>query len=125
MLNLRQSSVKREQKTALFLREISKIIQELSLDEPDVAKVFVTNIKMSKDYGICFVHFSTFTDKKDFDIALEKLILYKPSIRKALAKSIGGRYASNLVFLYDLAKEKERTLNNIFDKIAQEEEKHN
>ena len=116
-----QSSIKREQKTALFFREISNLIQKLSLDEPEISKVYVTKVKLSKDSGICFVYFSTYQNKEDFNNALEVLKLYKPSLRTALSKAVTGRYTPNLVFLYDAAKEKERKLTELLDKVSQED----
>ena len=116
------SQIKREQKSSLYLHEISSLIQTLSLDEPKLIKVFVTRVSLSKDYGICFVYFSTYTDKTAFDEALEILKLYKPSLRKALSGRIVGRYTPNLVFLYDETKEKERKIEDLLDKVAQEED---
>ena len=115
-------SVKREQKTALFMREISSLIQRLSQDEPILIKVYVTKVKLSADYKICYIYFSTYSDNKaDFDSALQVLKLYKPSMRKAVAESIGGRYTTDLIFLYDEAKEKERKILSLLDKVKEEE----
>ena len=115
-------NVKREQKAALFMREISSLIQKLSLDEPVLSKVYVTRVSLSGGYKICYIYFSTYTDnKKDFDQALEILKLYKPSMRQAMAKAVGGRYTTDLVFLYDEAKEKERKMYALLDKVKQEE----
>jgi ribosome-binding factor A len=115
-------SVKREQKTSLFTREISSLIQQLSLDEPALSKIFVTKVKLSADYGILFVYFSTYLAKADFDEALKVLKLYKPSLRKALASTVLSRHTPNLVFLYDQDKEKERKLNDLLDKVKHEDE---
>lgn len=116
------SQRKREQKTALFFREISSLIQSLSLDEPKLFKIFVSRAKLSKDYRICFVYFSTYSDnKKDFDEALEILKLYKPSLRSAISKSIPSKYMADLVFLYDESKEKEREINKLLDEVKQKE----
>lgn len=115
-------SVKREQKTALFMREISSLIQQLSLDEPKLMKVFVTKVKLSNDYKICCVYLSTYTDnKEDFDVALEVLKLYRPSMRNAIAKDIGGRYTTDLHFMYDENKDKERHILDLLDKVKEEE----
>jgi len=111
---------KREQKTSLFFHEISSLIQQLAMDEPAIAKVYVTQVRLSRDYNICFVYFSTFAEKKDFDEALKILKLYKPSLRKAMAQKISAKYAADLVFLYDEVKEKERKMQELLDKVAKE-----
>lgn len=105
------------------MREISTLIQQLSLDEPSLTKVFVTRVRLSADYGILFVYFSTYLSKTDFDEALKILKLYKPSLRKALASTVLSRHTPDLVFLYDESKEKERSLNELLDRVKQEDEK--
>jgi ribosome-binding factor A len=115
------SQRKREQKTALYLREISSLVQTLSLDEPVLQKVYVTRVELSKDYKVCYVYFSTYKGRFDFDEALQVLKLYKSSLRKALASTITGKYVPELRFLYDETKEKERSLLDLLDKVKEEE----
>ena len=117
------SSVKREQKTALFFREISSLVQSLSIDEPKLAKVYVTRVSLSGGYKFCYIYFSTYAEREDFDEALEVLKLYKASMRQALAKRISSRYVADLVFVYDETKEKERRILEVLDKVRREEEK--
>ena len=116
-------SIKREQKTSLFMREISSLIQRISPDEPTLIKVFVTRVELTDDYSRCYVYFSTYFGREDFDEALKILKLYKPSIRKALASTIMSRHTPDLVFLYDETKEKERKINDLLDKVKKEDEK--
>ena len=117
----KSTSRKREQKTSLFLREISSIIQTLVQDEPALLKVFITKVELAKNYSTCYVYFSTYTDKSDFDEALEILKLYRPSIRKALGQAVSGRYVPDLRFVYDEDKEKERNILNLLDKVAEQD----
>ncbi|MBU4269843.1 ribosome-binding factor A [Candidatus Dependentiae bacterium] len=119
-MDFKPSNKKREQKTSLFFHEISNLIRTLALDEPDLMKVFVTRVTLSNDYGICFVYFSTYADKSDFDKALPILKLYKNSLRKTLAQIISSRYAANLVFLYDETKDKERKINALLDEAVKD-----
>jgi ribosome-binding factor A len=119
-MDFKSSNRKREQKTSLFFHEISSLVQQLSLDELDLSKVFVTRVRLSNDYKICFVYFSTYTDKAEFDKALKILKLYKPSLRRAMAQSVPGKYTADLVFLYDETKEKERKMNELLDKVAKD-----
>ena len=84
------SERKREQKTILYYHALASMLQQLSVDEPEVSKVFVTKTKLSSDYKICYVYFATYGDKADFKTALDVLKLYKPSMRKALSKEVGG-----------------------------------
>jgi ribosome-binding factor A len=119
----RASEVKREQKKSLYLQEISALVRQIALDEPALSSLFVTRVELSRDTGICYVYFSTHTDKKAFDEGLEILKLYKPSMRKTLAQTLRARYVPNLVFLYDEAKEKERRVTELLDKISRENDR--
>ena len=112
--------IKRERKKALFLREVSTLIQKISEDEPAVRNVYVTRVELSADTGICYVYFSCYVDKADFKEALDVLKLYKPSMRSFLAKSLSLRYAPNLVFLYDEKKEKIQKIDQLLDEVHQE-----
>ena len=112
--------VKRERKKSLFLREISKLVQKISLDEKVIASVYVNRVDLSADTGILYVYFASYTDKEAFDKALPFLKLYKPSMRKFLAGALKLRYAPNLVFLFDEKKEKVRKIESLLDKVHEE-----
>jgi len=114
-------NVKREQKKSFLLKEISALVRQITSDEPELSSLFVTRVEMSKDGGVCYVYFSTYTDKEAFDEGLKILKLYKPSMRKALADAMQARYVPNLVFRYDETKEKERRVTRLLDKIQEEE----
>lgn len=120
------SKIKRERKKALFLRKVSELIQSLASEDPLVASVFITHVELSADTGVCYIYFSAYPDATDrntktiFEEALEKLKLYKPSMRSALAKMLHGRYVPNLVFLFDEKREKVERINDLLDQ-AQEE----
>ena len=126
MFNPRYQEIKREKKKSLFLHEITTLVQALAGDDPIVARVYVTRVDFSADYGICYVYFSTFGEfsESTFNEVLDRLKLYKPSMRKALAERIPGRYTPDLVFFYDKSKEKEFKLNQLLDKVSQELKEH-
>lgn len=120
MKKSRVYDIKREQKKSFLLNEVSALVRQVAADEPKLSYLFVTRVELSKDKGICYVYFSTHTDKKAFDEGLEILKLYKPSMRKALGDSMKTRYVPNLVFRYDDTKDKERRVTGLLDKIQQE-----
>lgn len=122
MFNPRCQNIKREKKKALFLREITAMVQALGGDDQAVAQVYVTRIDFSDDYGICHVYFSTYSEFSEelFSKVLERLKLYKPSMRKALAGRIQSRYTPDLIFFYDKTKEKAFKINQILDKVSEE-----
>jgi ribosome-binding factor A len=113
------SDIKRERKKSLFLREVTTIINELAQQEPAVAGVYVSTLELSANLGICYIYLSAYQDPGEeiFNKALAVLKLYKPSLRKAFASRVQTRYAPDLVFVYDKAKERERVVNNLLDKV--------
>ena len=117
------STIKREQKTSFLLKEIAALVQEITMDEPKLIPIFITRIELSRDGGICYVYFSTHTTRETFEEAFQVLVLYKPSMRKALAQSMHSRYVPDLKFLYDKSKEKERHINKLLDKVSEETKK--
>jgi ribosome-binding factor A len=121
-MNSKVSDVKKERRKALFLREITSIIQQLASDEPAVTQVYVSNVDISANSGIVYVYFSAYMEpgQEIFDKALAVLKLYKPSIRKAFAQQVQTRYAPDLVFVFDKAKERERRVNDLLEKVSSE-----
>jgi ribosome-binding factor A len=122
MTSPRLSEIKREKKKSLFFREVSSLVQQLSAEDAAVAKVYVTRVDFSQDYGLCYIYFSTYGafSQEVFDAALDRLKLYKPSMRQILAKKIVGRYTPDLKFFYDTVKEKEYKINQLLDKVSEE-----
>lgn len=122
MTQSRTSDVKRERRKSLFLREITSLIQSISRDEAAVADVYVTQVDLSENSGICYVYFASYKEPGHavFLKALEVLKLYKPSIRSAIAGKIQSRYTPDFVFMFDKAKEKERRVNDLLNQVQDE-----
>jgi len=122
MTRTRVAEVKRERRKALFLREMSTLIQSIASDEPAVAGVYVTHVDISPNSGILYVYFAAFKEpgEEAFKTALSVLKLYKPSIRKAFAQRIQTRYAPDIVFVFNKVKERERRVNDLLDKVIQD-----
>ncbi len=122
MIKSKVSDIKRERRKSLFLREISSILQDLAGQEPAVAEVYVSNVDISPNSGICYIYFATFKEPGQdlFDQALKVLKLYRPSLRKSFAQRVRTRYAPDLIFVYDKGKEKERRINQLLDKVQDE-----
>jgi ribosome-binding factor A len=116
------SDIKKERRKSLFLREMVQLIRALTEKESAIADIFVSQVDISPNSGVCYVYFSTYTEPGEevFNKALETLKLYKPSLRSSFAKRIQTRYAPDLIFLYDKAKEKERRINDLLNKVQTE-----
>ena len=129
MLKRKAYDIKREQKKSYYLRELSNLLHLLVQDEPRIGSIFITRVELSSDNGICYLYCSAIplntsdSSEKVFLDTLSLLILYKPSLRAALAKILKARYVPDLVFLFDDKKEKVDKMNKLLDKVSQELEK--
>ncbi|MFC1854734.1 ribosome-binding factor A [Candidatus Dependentiae bacterium] len=117
----RQRNIKRAQKQSYILHEITPLLSELLSNDNALSKLFVSKVELSPDGGMCHIFFSTFSSKEDYTNASEALMLYKPSVRKALATILNSKYTPDVRFHYDAGKDKERHMNKIFEKISDED----
>lgn len=121
MDNQQTRSIKKAKKESLFYQELSKLIHQIIMDEPELAPLTFNRVRLSDDSGICFLLFYTVDGKEFFDKLLPKLVLYKPSLRKALSRAINSRYTPQLVFQYDEQFEKQQRIEELFKKIGDEQ----
>lgn len=110
--------IRRAQKETHLMRQISKLVLQITLDEPSLQGVFVSRVKLSPDKSICTVYFDCAEGKEAFHEKLGTLILYKPSIRSALSKIIESRYSPDLVFQFDELSEKQKRIEELLHKIS-------
>lgn len=119
MVYHQSSAIKRAQKESLMLQELSKLLHELSMDNHNLQGLFVNRVKLSPDKSICTVFFYTIDGRDAFEEKLGSLILYKPSIRKAIAHIIPSRYVPEFVFKFDDQFEKQKRIDEILDKVKE------
>lgn len=115
------SNVKRAQKESLLFREISKLFMEATLDDNRLQGIFVNRVKLSPDKGMCTVYFYTAQGEEYFKQILHILTLYKPSMRKALASTIRGRYVPDLLFTFDTQFEKQQRIEELIEQVKTKE----
>jgi ribosome-binding factor A len=113
---------KRAQKEKLILREVARLYAQTSADDAELKGLFINRVEMSDDKSICDVYFFAEDGKAFFDARLDRLRLYKPSLRKALADELQFRYVPDLRFRFDSQFEKQRSIELLLDKIKKEED---
>lgn len=111
--------IKQARREAQFRRAISQLIAAQAADDASLRELFVNRVSLSADRSICTVFFFTDAGKERFDELLPNLILYKPSLRAALAREIPGRYAPDLVFRFDDRFEKHQALEALLEKVKE------
>ena len=84
--------------------------------------LFVNRVSLSDNKGLCTVYFYTVKGEEYFNELINILKLYKPSLRKALATTIKGRYTPELVFEFDKPFEKQNRLEALIEKTKEEQQ---
>ncbi len=121
MAHSRISDIKRAQKQSQLLRELSSYFLRITMDDERMKDLVLNRVKLSRDKSVCTLYFYTAQGEVHFQELMPYLILYKPSMRKALAASINARYTPQLVFQYDAAFEQQLKIDALLDKIKQED----
>lgn len=116
------SDIKRAQKEKLLLREISNLFAQASMDDAALRGLTITKTQLSPDKGLVSVYFYCPEGIEHFESILDRLKLYKPSMRTALAHAIRGRYTPELRFKFDVNFEKQARIENLLNQVKEEEE---
>ncbi len=119
-MNRQFKEIKRARKESLLLKEISNYFLRIAQDESKLQGLYISRVQLSTDYGLCFVFFHTAEGKAAFEEKLPLLILYKPSLRSALAQAIKSRYTPNLIFKYDEVFDKQKKVDDLIEKLKTE-----
>lgn len=121
MNNKQLPHIKKSQKEALLMKELSQLFLEISLDDSRLLGVTITHVELSHNKSVCNIYFYIPGGLEAFEPIKSTLILYKPSMRKALAQRVPSRHVPDIVFKYDEKFEKQMKLENIFNQLDIEE----
>jgi len=113
--------MRRAQKESLIRKELSKLFLEIRVNDKNFEGIYINRVKLSPDKGMVNVFFYTHDGEEHFNKKLPLLILYKPSVRKALSKILASRYTPQLVFKFDKIFEKQCRIEILLDKVKKEE----
>ncbi len=113
--------IKKAQKESLLLKEISRLFLQLTLDDRELEGLNVSRVKLSPDNSICTIYFYTSAGIEEFEKKLPRIILYKPSLRKAISQDLALRHTPDLKFKFDNLVEKQIKIESLLDKIKGEE----
>ncbi|HEX4069300.1 MAG TPA: ribosome-binding factor A [Candidatus Babeliales bacterium] len=119
-MSKQQQEIRKAQKESYFYQEISKLFLQITIDDPRLNGLFINRVHLSPDGGTCVVLFLASHGRTEFEEKLSTLVLYKPSMRTALAKTSRGRYTPNLIFRYDEDYEKVEKINRLLDTLKEE-----
>ncbi len=88
---------------------------QAALDDPRLNDVMIHRVQLSPDKGVCTVYFYTNQGEEHFKNILNVLVLYRPSLRKALASKIRSRYTPELIFRFDTQFEKQLRIDQLLE----------
>lgn len=120
MTKPRLSKIKHAQKESLLLHTIASLFMQIVQDEPLLAGFTVTRVELSPNKSSCRIFMHCQGGLEEFEQKRKTLVLYKPSLRQALSKSIHGRYTPELRFTYDSQLDKQRRIDDLIDKLKDE-----
>jgi len=119
MSNKNTSSIRHAQRTALLLQKLSAFYLEITRDNEALRDMYISRVKLSPDGGLCTVFFHSNEGPEAFERLRPELVLYKTSLRAALAKSIHSRYTPKLLFVYDAEFDKHRQVDDLIEELKQ------
>jgi ribosome-binding factor A len=119
MVHHQSSAIKRAQKESLLLHVFSELLLQITLDDSRIQGIYVNRVKLSSDKSVCTIFFYTPDGPDTFNEKLGYLLLYKPSLRKAIAQAIPSRYVPELVFKFDDQFEKQQRVDELLDRIKE------
>lgn len=120
-MNKQLPHIKKAQKEALLLKELSQLFLQISLEDPRLEGAFITHVELSDNKSVCNIYFYIQGGLEKFEPIRSTLILYKPSMRKALAQRIPSRRVPEIFFKYDDKFEKQMKLETLLNNIQSEE----
>jgi len=112
---------RRAKKESLVRKELSKLLLQIKQDDSRFDDIFIHRVNLSPDKSCIRVFFYSHKGEDFFNEKLPLLILYKPSIRKALSQAIPSRYTPEIIFKYDKNFEKQCRIELLLDKIKKED----
>lgn len=120
MAGERVRAIKQAQRESFLLREISSLYLRVAQDNPELQGTYITAVQLSSDGSTCTVYFHSTQGQDHYEQVKDKLILYKPSMRTALAKASSSRYVPQLMFRYAEGVEKQQRVNELIDQLKKE-----
>ncbi len=109
---------KKDRAKAQFFKEFTILFRGLALDQPIFNAIYPTRMDTAPDGSVLYIYFTANGGKDEVNSILGDLILFKPSIRKALSQQIRARYVPQLVFKFDETFEKVMRIEKLLENIS-------
>jgi ribosome-binding factor A len=124
MISRSLRNIKHAQRESYYFRELSSLVQQIIAEDTSISDLVMTRVSLSPSRGSLTLFIGTLNpvDQETFDKKLRQLVLYKPSIRAALAKVSTTRYTPEIIFKFDTHLEKQHRMDQLFAMIRTSDE---
>jgi len=113
----RVGSIKTAQRESVIFRTVSSLFCEAIFERPELQGIFVNRVQLSGGKGMCYIYFYSSQGKQHFESVLKELVLYKPSVRKAIAQTLDARRAVDIIFAFDDTFERIQRIEGLIESI--------
>lgn len=114
------SSIKTAQKESSILRILSVLFEEAVRENSDLQGWYATRAQLSQGKALVYVYLYSEGGESSFADILEKVKIYKPSMRKALATELQKRYTPDIVFAFDEQLKRSLHMERLLDSVKNE-----
>jgi ribosome-binding factor A len=112
--------MRRPEKVAELVREEIVQIVGYELEDPRVAGVSVTDVRMSENLREARVYVTVEGDDSEAAQAMRALNHAAPYVRRQLATSLSLRHAPQIFFVRDTVEERASRVDHLLDELARE-----
>lgn len=120
MNNPRVQAIKHAQRESTLLKEVAHGLSNIIAQDPRLEGLYVNRVKLTPDRSLCIIYMVSSQGLTDYETKRPFLVLYKPSLRTLIAKNLEGRYTPQLRFEYDSSFEKQRSVDELIDRLKEE-----
>jgi ribosome-binding factor A len=114
------STIKTAQKESAILRILSTLFEEAIRENQELQGWYATRVQLSQGKSVAYVYIYSEGSTLTFSAILEKIKIYKPSMRKALATELQKRYTPDIVFVFDEQLKKTLHMERLLDLVKNE-----
>lgn len=99
---------------------VSQIVQQ-ELNDPRIGLVTITRVEVNPDLREARVFFTTIDPEESLEAAVERLNASRGFVRKLIGERIRMKFTPQINFIYDDSLEKQGRIDDIIEKIHEEE----
>jgi ribosome-binding factor A len=117
-------SIRKAQKESLLLREIAQLFNVIANEDPELINLYINRVSLSETGGMAEVFFYSSLGREEFERVFQQLKLYKPSLRKAIAQNIQGRYTPDIRFRFDDQLKKLLAIEELIERVKEQDARY-